>query len=225
MTDSTTEVTAEALTRGVLRVGHGRGFVVELNGQRVVISAAHCWGARLPHNHVADYQVNRTRRLLGLLGGKQTVWTELLFGDPIADIAVLGAPDDQIFPEQYFAYEQLLDAMQPLAIADAPVETRNKPGTGSMRLLSLDGTWVEGQAERRGWCLWVRPAEITAPGMSGSPIINSAGAAIGVVVSGGPGDSCLNPVIVDRLPAGFLQKRKPCTAKNNSQRRGKPSKR
>jgi hypothetical protein len=210
---------AAQLTRGILRVGHGRGFVVELDDeQRVIITAAHCWGPRLPYSHIADYQANRTRRLLGPLERKRgTVWAELLFGDPIADIAVLGEPDGQAFHEQWKAYEQLLATMQPLTIADAPAETRtlkkfdwgacpiDEPGTGPVRLLSLDGEWVEAQAERRKWCLWIAPAELLAPGMSGSPIVNPAGAAIGVVSSGSSSDSCLNPVVVDRLPAWLVR--------------------
>jgi hypothetical protein len=206
------------LTRGVLRVGHGRGFVVELDDeQRVVITAAHCWGSRFPHNHIAGYEVNRTKRLLGPLDGRKrpTVWAELLFGDPIADIAVLGAPDVSAL---WDAYEQLLATMQPLSIADAPAETRtyekfeggeypiDEPGTGPVRVLSLDGRWIEAQAERRKWCLWVAPAELIATGMSGSPIVNPAGAAVGIACSGSSSDACLNPVIVDRLPAWLLRK-------------------
>jgi len=37
------------------------------------------------------------KRLLGPLGGKRTVWAECRFVDPIADIAVLGQPDNQTF--------------------------------------------------------------------------------------------------------------------------------
>jgi hypothetical protein len=184
-----------------------------------VITAAHCWGPRLPRSHIADHEVTRTKRLLAPLGRKRpTVWAELLFVDPIADIAVLGAPDGQVFCEQWEACEQLLGTMPPLTIADAPAETRtykkfdwgecpiDEPGIGPVHLLSLNGHWVEAQAERRGWCLWVGPPELIAPGMSGSPIVNPAGAAVGVVCSSSSGDSCLNPVIVERLPAWLLRR-------------------
>jgi hypothetical protein len=207
------------LTRGVLRVGHGRGFVVELdNEDRVVITAAHCWGPRLPYNHIADHGVNRSKRLLGPLERKRpTVWAELLFADPVADIAVLGEPDSQALPMEWEAYLQLLATMQPLTIADAPAQTRtyekfeggeypiDRPGKGPVRLLSLDGSWVAAQAERREWRLWVAPAELVAAGMSGSPIVDPAGAAIGIVCSGSSSDACLNPVIVERLPAWLLR--------------------
>jgi hypothetical protein len=141
-------------TPSVLRVGHGRGFVVQLDDeQRVVVPAAHCWGPRLPYSHIAN--VDRIRRLLCPLERKRpTIWAELLFGDPVADIAVFGAPDSQFLPMEWEAYEQLLAAMQPLPIANAPVMTRTvkksdwgewpieEPGIGSAHVLSLDGQWT-----------------------------------------------------------------------------------
>jgi hypothetical protein len=45
-----------------------------------------------------------------------------LFVDPIADIAVLGEPDNQTFPERAEAYEELTEAATPLTIAEPPSE-------------------------------------------------------------------------------------------------------
>jgi hypothetical protein len=164
--------------------------------------------------------VNRSKRLLGPLERKRpTVWAELVFADPVADIAVLGEPDSQVLPMEWEAYQQMLATTQPLTIADAPAETRTyekfggeewerpiyAPGKGPVRVLTLEGQWIEAHAERRGWCLWVGPTELIAAGMSGSPIVNPAGAAVGVVCSSSSGDSCLNPVIVERLPAWLLR--------------------
>ena len=44
---------------------------------------------------------------------------ECLFVDPIADIAVLGRPDDQAFPVEFLAYDELVESLTPLAVADA----------------------------------------------------------------------------------------------------------
>jgi hypothetical protein len=48
------------------------------------------------------------------------VWTECLFVDPIADIAILGERDNQVLYEEYQKYLELVDAVEPLAIARAP---------------------------------------------------------------------------------------------------------
>jgi hypothetical protein len=47
-----------------------------------------------------------------------TVWAECVFVDAMADIAVLGSPDNQELSDQAEAYDQLVDSMKPLAVAD-----------------------------------------------------------------------------------------------------------
>jgi hypothetical protein len=97
----------------VVRVGDGRGFIIEhcvkvrplprlrnrrlpmrkWAARRLVITAAHCL-PKLPPACTTSYTHERTyQNLLGTLGGNATVWAECLFVDPVADIAVLGAPD------------------------------------------------------------------------------------------------------------------------------------
>jgi hypothetical protein len=60
----------------------------------------------------------------------------MLFADPIADLAVLGTPDDQDLCEYAEAYEKLIGSVTPLKIADVPEK-------GRAWLLSLDGEWFE----------------------------------------------------------------------------------
>jgi hypothetical protein len=96
-------------TKAVLRVGEGRGFVVEAHRHRYVITAAHC----LPHFppcHAQSYLQERTyAKLIAPLGKKPTVWAECVFVDPIADIAVLGTPDSQELCEQADEWDALID--------------------------------------------------------------------------------------------------------------------
>jgi hypothetical protein len=62
--------------------------------KRMVVAAAHCLPV-IPGAPGFRRDWDETLRdLLGALGGQPTVWAECLFADPIADIVVLGAPDN-----------------------------------------------------------------------------------------------------------------------------------
>ena len=134
------------------------------------------------------------------------VWTECLFVDPVADIAVLGMPDNQALFNEAEAYSALTDNLPALVIAEAD---ENVPG----RLLSLDGNWtrcdVRGVASHRS--LWIENAKDGIHGgMSGSPILNVDGLAIGVICvsDGGTGihtEGRPNPRLTHNLPGWVLR--------------------
>ena len=118
---------AKDLTKAVVRVGQGRGFVVEHDHKRVVITASHCLPVDsdgrliLPPSHLGRYvHENTYSKLLGPLGGEPTVWVECCFVDPVSDIAVLGGPDDQALSEEADAYEEFVGSAVRLKIVDAP---------------------------------------------------------------------------------------------------------
>src|SRR5262249_29628643 len=117
--------------------------------------------------------------LLGRAGKEPTVWAECLFVDPVADIAVLGAPDNQVYYSQAEAYGALVGEIWPFSVSEA--------SEGFAKLLSLDGNWFQCKIER--WPadgpIWVsdQKGEI-AGGMSGSPILGPDGSAVGVIVVG-----------------------------------------
>ena len=73
------------------------------------------------------------------------------------------------------------------------------PGEGPARVLSLDGRWHDGRVRRFG-VLTFEPEDLVVSGMSGSPILNAEGAAIGVVSV-----SSMSPVIVDSLSARLVR--------------------
>ena len=177
--------------KAILAVGEGRGFVVDgPDEERLVVTSAHCL-PYLPPAHAASLLQERTYgALLGPLGEKPTVWAECLFANPVADLAVLGPPDDQALPDEHDAFEQLVDDSLALPVGDLPEG-------GPAWLLSLEGEWFRRSVECLGGPFWVRDAaDRIRGGMSGSPILADDGSAIGVVSTGGP-----DPHLLYDLPA------------------------
>ena len=84
-----------------MKVGDGRGFVVERHEYRFVITVSHCL-PYLPPCHLAAYLEEKPYGgLLGPIDGdKPVICAECLFVDPVNDLAILGTPDDQELCEQ-----------------------------------------------------------------------------------------------------------------------------
>jgi hypothetical protein len=97
--------------------------------------------------------------------------------DPVADIAVLGRADDQVFETEPGAYDDFVNDLAPLRIGEA------KSGQGSM--LTLDGKWspitLDLHINFYGVGLEI---DSTEAGQSGSPILNNEGHAVGIVAIG-----------------------------------------
>lgn len=172
----------------VVRVGEGRGFVVD-GGRigRLIITAAHCL-PELPPAHGAAHTEERTyAELVGPLNGERTLWVECFFVDPISDLAVLGGPDNQVLFDEADAYEQFADAIEPFtpgAASVLPSIDDEEPHAGAV--LSLAGEWIPCEVAGFGRSVWLRNVNIEA-GMSGSPIVVD-GAAVGVVGLGEESD-------------------------------------
>ncbi len=182
----------------VLKVGDGRGFLIEYRAhiqpmafprkrrlrlktfseRRLVVTAAHCLPQLPPAHGAAHYWERTYKGLLGSLdGSKKDVWAECLFVDPVADIAILDCPDEQELDEHADAYHALIDSAPALRIGHVR--------TGCGWVLTLDGHWVRTTlyvfSGMYRTSLSIGP---TKPGMSGSPILNEAGRAVGVVTLG-----------------------------------------
>jgi hypothetical protein len=223
----------EEARRAVVTVGDGRGFVVQGKWDRYVLTAAHCLPS-FPPCHPHSYLEERVyANLLGPLGGERSVWAECLFVDPVADIAMISAPDNQELPDEADAFEALVSAAVTSIATETPspkfapgaksvinVREHDKHGNVSQRtvelpavphriptkvecfLLALDGRWFAGKAVYLDGPLWIEnPAEPIVGGMSGSPIINSAGSALGLVSCGGNSN---NPRLLSHLPGRAL---------------------
>jgi S1-C subfamily serine protease len=131
---------------------------------------------------------------------------------------VLGAPDDQTFGEAFDTYHALVRSMTPLTIADPPAMRTEivrkakltvgnriawpKNQTYTVQVLSLDGkNWIKLEA-RRYERLQVRDLE---NGISGSPILDLAGNAIGVVSTDSVG-----AILTEDLPKGYVRRIRDC---------------
>jgi hypothetical protein len=177
----------------IIRVGRGCGFVVEISGKRLVLSAAHCLPVFRKYKDLA-----LCTELIGPLGEIPTVAGKCLSIDVINDLAVIGPPS---YPH-CAAFDRMVLSANPFAIAAA------KEGRGWV--MTLDGRWEAICIDRVvGLSLQILlQREINLAGMSGSPIVNEDGSAVGLVACQGE-RSARGPHLVAALPAGLAPCCKP----------------
>lgn len=211
-------MSAERLARAkdaMVTVGRGRGFLIQSPawGGPFIVTAAHC----LPHLPPAmrmSFSEERTYlKLLAPLGEPPTIAAECVFVDPIADLAVLVAADNQALDEDADAYERLVDGRPALRVGVIR-------STTAVWALSLDGRWRSGTAQTppnaRDHCT-IRLHDIVAePGMSGSPIVTSNAHAVGVmtcsaVVGGIPEKQTYEGALAWTLPVWISARRRVVT--------------
>jgi len=168
------------LTDAIIRVGNGRGFLIDTSTGVLVITAAHCVtkteaGAEFPPACAASQPRDRTYPdLLGPIGGALMAWAECLFIDPVADLAVLCEPDKHTFPGQTDAYTYLVADRPTLGLARPP----RKMFTAWA--LALQGVWTRCTARS------YTPHSLSVDGpiagaMSGSPVVTDEGRALAVI--------------------------------------------
>jgi hypothetical protein len=206
----------------VVRVGDGRGFVVHTDRANYIVTAAHVIAAvdrgdlpSLPQPHLGRYVEEETYpNLIGTRGAKLSVTAACAFVDLIADVAVLGPPDGQELFDECEAYEAFTAALPPFDIAAPPPRSRLRlkgicgapasfvPHEISFpaHLLSLEGTWIDCQATSLGGPLVIKPEDAVVPGMSGSPLVSTSGAALGVIST-----SNMAACLTNSLPGWLLR--------------------
>ncbi len=187
----------ETAQQAVIAVGGGRGFVVEARYSRAVITAAHCLPNLPPAFPAPNLDEITYRELLGPLGGDLSVWAECLFVDPIGDIAVLQGPDNQECHEEAGQYEDLTENLSK-CVPVGPPESKSRGW-----LLSLENTLLPCKIETVGHTISVSEVEGgIASGMSGSPILDQRGRAVGIVST----NRDMNPCLAEMLPAWLLRR-------------------
>lgn len=174
----------EEMKTSVIRVGAGRGFIVNGKGDsKIVITAGHCLPKMPPCMNFSDLGERTYRHLLGPIGRRRTITAECLFVDPISDLAVLGASDDQDLSKEHDAYQRFMEPLTAFSIGAArltPMMQQGEPGW----VLSLSGQWQPCEMSHFGGPIWICDDDkIIKGGMSGSPILSASGEAVCVIAS------------------------------------------
>jgi len=208
---SNTGMNIEGALAAVVTVGAGRGFIVGMGCERFIITAAHCL-PELPPPGSNTYAGTWTYgHLLARLNCPPSILAECVFVDPVADLAVLGSPDNQEFFDEADAFDDLVDSVTALNIAAAK--------DGEAWMLSLEGVWAPCVLRVPAAAHWMASIHVENflpgidVGMSGSPIISPTGEAVGAICSAtvtGPSDLDIapngynNPNLIAALPARLL---------------------
>jgi hypothetical protein len=221
------ESIAPDIARALVKVGGGRGFLLG----DLIVTAAHCL-ARPPTTIARPEERMYPIGPLGSGKPSALVLVECIFYDPIADIAVLEESEHDV----ECAFETLVNSLKHLKAAEAvppivdplpyPVIGSEGPATVETSLERYSKPqlgWLIGLSGRpimceitpcpRGALFIGKAAEPIEGGMSGSPILNAEGAAVGVLVcsagraitgltfEGGP-----NPELLDVLPRWLINR-------------------
>lgn len=206
----------ESALKAVVKVGDGRGFIIETliwnylakryGKERFILTAGHCL-PKLPPAHVRSFVHEKTYPLIGRLNlDELPIMTECLFVNPVADIAILGKPDGQV-SEEYSDHSERFDEL----VYNSPFFRIGQKGHATGWILSLDGYWKKGKIEFYDPYFSFTGPEIIG-GMSGSPVLNNDGHAIGLInsASGKFGEKITEaysvPLLTEHLPGWILGK-------------------
>ena len=196
----------------VVQVGAGRGFIVGAGDHRYVVTAAHCLPrSRFPRPHLANSVPELTfPKIIGPLASKQrTIWGELCVISLTDDVAVFSEPDGQVLCDQCAEFEEFAKASIPIGNPPEAIEPHlreSHPGAAAF-MLSLDGEWQSCTVHNGGRFLVISDgAGFIRSGMSGEPIIDANGGAIGLMSTSGSGGVNTHPSLTDCLPPWLLRK-------------------
>ncbi len=172
----------------------GQGVLV--NGE-LILTAAHCIDFTCAGDMVlGDYFVEEVKTNKGI------VKVAPLAVEPVSDIAVCGALDDQEFHREVEDFEDFCEQTRPVPVFRGEMQFPKYRSGELPKLSELSAlrkafnvyiythrqTWVTGKA-RQMWpgakSLWVEADEQIESGTSGGPVINDSGELVGIVSHSG----------------------------------------
>jgi len=113
--------------------------------------------------------------------------------EPVADLAVLGAPDNQAIPDDASAFEEFVEATEAVPVCDRDF---GADAAVPVRVLTHHGAWTEGTAsDATDGCGWLLPQAKIEAGTSGGPVMDGDGQLVGVI-----SHSCETPPFDGRMP-------------------------
>jgi hypothetical protein len=127
------------------------------------------------------------------------------------DVASLSEPDQQALCKQSREYSKFTEATMIVGKSPDIVERHKWETTPGMAawVLSLGGEWKSCSvhtADGRFLSIRAEDRRIVESGLSGSPIINAGGAAIGLISTSGSAAGGFHPSVMNCLPPWFLGK-------------------
>lgn len=153
----------------------GQGVLV---GGNLILTAAHCIsfecsGGMVLGDHYAEDVVTASMNLKAAP----------LAIEPLHDIAALGSPDDQTFPDDALTFEKFCESTKPVQVCMDDLQLFK---TFRVYVLTHKGTWTEGVAELCSMdnpMLAIESDEQIEGGTSGGPIVNDSDELVGIVSS------------------------------------------
>ncbi len=164
----------------------------------LVLTAAHCIAFETTGGMALTGGDEYLERVKPRTGG--AIRLRVVAVEPVADIAVLGAPDGQILHADASAFESFVAATTPVSLSADDFESE----TGvEVHVLTGDRAWVPGRAKRHGFgppdgVAWIYAASRIERGTSGGPVVNEAGELVGLV-SWSSGEVVSTNLELDRL--------------------------
>jgi Trypsin-like peptidase domain len=116
--------------------------------------------------------------------GGQKISAEVYAVEPVADVAVLGYPDDQYDVEGAEGFEATLESIEPVPLCTEEFPPRTP---FPVHVLTHTGDWIEGAAQQpRAYApgLAVTFSQVIKGGTSGSPVVTDDGRLLGVISTG-----------------------------------------
>jgi len=180
-----------ATVRLVRRRAHAQGVLVPGG---LILTAAHC-----VHWRIDGRMVLGDLRLHRIKAGDRDLQVFPLAVEPVADLAVLGAPDDQSYAEVADAFEAFCTTVEPVPLyTGAPHDLPRV-----LHIFTHTGRWVTGRCRlpdlkgaaphvavhvRREWAnnprLFLDVDEPILGGTSGSPVVTEDGQLVGIMSVG-----------------------------------------